>query len=190
MGQKTDQIFERGQLFLENGNYEQALRLFNQVLNREPKYKEALKNKVLIKIAEADKEEAEEALQFALNQLPEDDELQQIAGSFYINHKDVERGVTHLQRAIQMNEKNALAHYGLGIISANHQSDHRKAIDHFSKAIEQNPDFMEAFFNRGCSYLMADEWDQAKQDLNTARDLGHPDADDLLNKYFDEKLPE
>lgn len=187
MGQKTDQIFERGQLFLEDGNYEQALRLFNQVLNREPKYKRALKNKVLIKIAERDKEKAEESLQSALNKIPEDDELQQIAGSFYINNKELERGIDHLQHAIQLNDENALAHYGLGIISANHQSDHRKAIDHFSKAIEHSPNFTEAFFNRGCSYLIEDELDDAKQDLLKAQASGHPDADSVLDKFFDEE---
>lgn len=183
MGQKTDQIFERGQLFLEKGNYEQALRLFNQVLNREPKYKEALKNKVLIKIAEAPREEAKESLQFALNKFPEDDELHDIAGSFHINYKDFNTGVKHLKRSVQLNENNELAHYGLGIVSANHHSDHAQAIKHFSKAIEQNPEFAEAFFNRGCSHLMEDHVDKARQDLNTAKKLGHPDAEDILDKY-------
>lgn len=187
MGHTTDQIFERGQLFLEKGNYEQALRLFNQVLNREPKYKEALKNKVLIKIAEAPREEAKENLQFALKQLPEDDELHEIAGSFHINHKNFNTGIKHLKRSVQLNGNNTLAHYGLGIVSANHHSDHTQAIEHFSKAIEQNAEFAEAFFNRGCSHLMEDHVDKARQDLNTAKELGHPDAEDILDKYFDEE---
>ena len=184
MGQKTDQIFERGQSFLEKGNYEQALRLFNEVLNREPTYKEALKNKVLIKISEASKDEAITSLDFALDQLPEDDELQQIAGSFFINHQEFKRGLAHLHKSIQLNDKNALAHYGLGIVRANQQSDHKKAIEHFDKAIEQNPEFMEAFFNRGCSYLIEGESDNAKRDLIAAQKLGHPDVDELLEKYF------
>lgn len=187
MGQKTDQIFERGQRFLEKGNYEQALRLFNQVLNREPKYKEALKNKVLIKISEAPREKAKESLQMALKKLPEDDELHEIAGSFHINNKDINTGVKHLQRSLQLNGKNTLAHYGLGIVSANHRSDHLRAIEHFSKAIEQNPEFTEAFFNRGCSYLMDDQTDKARQDLITAKELGHPDAEGILDKYIDDE---
>ena len=110
MGQKTDQIFERGQSFLEKGNYEQALRLFNEVLNREPQYKEALKNKVLIKISEASKDEATKSLNFALDQLPQDDELQQIAGTFFINHQEFDKGLAHLRRSVQLTNKNALAH--------------------------------------------------------------------------------
>lgn len=187
MGQKTDQIFERGRSFLKKGNYEQALRLFNQVLNREPKNKEALKNKVLIKISQAPREEAKKSLQLALKKLPEDDELHEIAGSFHINNKDVNTGIKHLKRSIQLNGNNELAHYGLGIISANHRSDHVRAIEHFSKAIKQNPEFTEAFFNRGCSYLMENQTDKARQDLTTARELGHPDAEDILDKYFNEQ---
>ena len=184
MGQKTDQIFERGQSFLEKGNYEQALRLFNEVLNREPQYKEALKNKVLIKISEASKDEATKSLNFALDQLPQDDELQQIAGTFFINHQEFDKGLAHLRRSVQLNNKNALAHYGLGIVRANQQSDHQKAIEHFNKAIEVNPEFTEAFFNRGCSHLIVEQHEEAKRDLTAAKELGHPDVDELLEKYF------
>lgn len=187
MGQKTDQLLERGQSFLEKGNYEQALRLFNQVLNREPKNRDALKNKVLINISRAPAEEAKKSLEFALEQLPEDDELHEIAGAYHINNDEINTGVKHLKRSVQLNENNALAHYGLGIISANQYSDHKKAIEHFTKAIEQNPDFSEAFFNRGCSYLMMDEMKEAQKDLNSAKKLGHADAGDILAQYFSMK---
>ena len=187
MGQKTDKIFERGKLFMEKGNHEQALRLFNQVLNREPKYREALKNKVLIKIAEESSGEVKDCIESALEKLPEDDELQQIAGSFYINDNKIEKGQEHLSRAIELNEGNALAHYGLGMILANRYSDHEQAIRHFSKAIDQNPDFAEAFFSRGCSYLMQDNMAEARLDLVAARELNHPKAAELLQTYFDEQ---
>jgi len=184
MGQKTDQIFERGKLFMEKGNHEQALRLFNQVLNREPQYRKALKNKVLIKIAEASEEEAKASIENALTNTPDDDELQQIAGSFYINNNEIEKGERHLTKAIELNPDNVLALYGLGIISANLHSDHQTAIRYFSEAINRDPNFAEAFFNRGCSYLMQDIYDSAHCDLLKARNLGHPKAADILQSHF------
>ncbi len=153
-------------------------------LTENPQYKEALKNKVLIKISEASKDEATKSLNFALDQLPQDDELQQIAGTFFINHQEFEKGLAHLRRSVQLNNKNALAHYGLGIVRANQQSDHQKAIEHFNKAIEVNPEFTEAFFNRGCSHLIVEQHEEAKRDLTAAKELGHPDVDELLEKYF------
>ena len=184
MGQKTDQIFERGELFMEKGNHEQALRLFNQVLNREPNYQEALKNKVLIKIAEASGEDAKESIEFALSNTPEDNELQQIAGSFYINNNEMEKGENHLKKAIKLNPENVLALYGLGMLSANRHSDHQRAVRYFSNAIDGDPGFAKAFFGRGCSYLMQDKYDYARHDLLKARDLGHPKAADMLQNYF------
>ncbi|SMO40068.1 tetratricopeptide repeat protein [Fodinibius sediminis] len=184
MGQRTDQMFERGQLFLNNGNYEQALRLFNQVLNREPTHKGALKNKVLIQIAERETDKARESIEFALSENPKDDELQEIAGSFYINNNDIESGVAHLNRAVELNDGNVLAHYGLGIVTANQYEDHQQAVFHFSKAIEQDPEFADAFFNRGCSYLIEKQMKQARKDFVRARELGHEEAQDLLDSYF------
>src|SRR5699024_870169 len=183
MGQKTDGIFARGTLFMEKGNYEQALRLFNQVLNREPAYNEALKNKVLIYIDKKDKDSIQEVLESALSIIPQDDELKYIAGSYYVNIKSFKKGKKHLQKSVSINSENTMAQYSLGLVSANQDRNYKKAIAYFSKAIEQDPNFSKAHFSRGCSYLMIGETDLACKDLKEAHKLGHPDSQNIMAEY-------
>ncbi len=184
MGQRTERIYDRGVSFLRNKNYEQALRLFNQVLNREPGHKKALKNKLIIKIDQDKSQEAEEFLEFALKQVPDDSELQQIAGSYYMSLNKAETAEKHFKKSIALNNKNALAYYGLGLIAANQHSDHEEAIRCFSHAIQLDDNFANAHFNRGCSYMLQDKMGNAREDFLRAKELEHPEADHFLQQYF------
>jgi len=59
-----------------------------------------------------------------------------------------------------------------------------EAIADFSKAIEINPDYKEAYFNRGNAYAFGmDNLSQACSDWQKAYQLGHKPALDLINKY-------
>lgn len=184
MGQRTERIYNRGESFLQKKNYEQALRLFNQVLNREPGHKRALKNKLIIKIDQNQNQETEEFLEFALKQIPEDSELQQIAGSYYMSLNKAETAEKHFNKSISLDNKNTLAYYGLGLIAANQHSDHEEAIRCFSQAIQLDENFANAHFNRGCSYMLRDQMDQAREDFFKAKELEHPEADEFLKQYF------
>lgn len=184
MGQRTERFFERGKEFLEVGNNEQALRLFNQVLNREPGHKGALKHKALLLMASEPPRDAEKLLKRALDQQPEDVELLQITGSFYISIGKFEKAEKHLQKSVNLDNNNALAHYGLGIISVRHYSNHQEAIEHFNAAIEQNAELAEALFSRGCSYMIEGNMNQAKLDFQEAQKLHHSEASEMLDTYF------
>lgn len=184
MGQRTERIYNRGESFLRKKNYEQALRLFNQVLNREPGHKKALKNKVIIKIDQDKNQEAEEFLEFALKQVPDDSELQQIAGSYYMSLNKADTAEKHFKKSIVLDDKNALAHYGLGLIAANQHSDHEESIRCFSHAIQLENNFANAHFNRGCSYMLQDQMVKAREDFLKAKELEHPEADHFLQQYF------
>ncbi|MCW9708298.1 tetratricopeptide repeat protein [Fodinibius salsisoli] len=185
MGQRTERFFERGKNFFEAGNNEQALRLFNQVLNREPGHKGALKHKALLFTASEEPQKTEQFLDIALTQQPEDDELQQIAGAFYISINEFEQAEDYLKQSVQFNDRNALAHYGLGLICVRHYSDHSRAIKHFDKAIAHDAEFSEALFNRACSSMIVGATEKAKRDFQTAKKLNHPEAEEMLNNYFD-----
>ena len=50
--------------------------------------------------------------------------------------------------------------------------DYKKAIAHYNNSIKLNPDVGEAYCNRGEAQLHLQEWEEAKKDLTTARDMG------------------
>lgn len=184
MGQKTEKIFERAKVNLDENNHENALRLFNQVLNREPTHKKALRNKGLIKVLRGSTEEAEEFLLFAIEQQPEDDQLYQMLGTLYHNNEKPAEALKQFKKAVELNSSNAIAHQGLGMIYAQIFGEHRQAITHFSKAIETNSHKANIFFNRGCSYMLLEERSKAKDDFRKASDMGHTKSREMLEHYF------
>lgn len=184
MGQTTEKIFERAKVNLEENNHEHALRLFNEVLNREPRHLKALRSKALIKIMNAPQKEAEEFLLFAINQQPDDDQLHQMLGTFYHNNENPHKALAQFEKALKINGKNLLSLRGLGIIYAHFLGEHEKAINYFSKGlnIEQSADL---YFDRGCSYMICDNLEKAEQDLRKAADLGHQQAEEMISNYFE-----
>ena len=47
-----------------------------------------------------------------------------------------------------------------------------KAIEAYSRAIELNPKYAEAYYNRGEAWLHLEQWEKAKSDLTTAKSMG------------------
>ncbi len=185
MGQQTEKLFERAKVNLDEDNHENALRLFNEVLNREPSHKKALRSKGLIKVLNNSAEEAEEFLLFAIEQQPEDDHLYQMLGTLYHNNEEPTKALEQFKKAVELNDSNAIAHQGLGMIYAQIFGEHQQAITHFNKSIEGNSNKAEIFFNRGCSYMLMEERAKAKEDFRKASDLGHTKSREMLKKYFD-----
>lgn len=184
MGQKTEEIFERAKFNLERENHENALRLLNEVLNREPGHKRALRNKAIIKILNDKREEAEEFLKFAIKQQPEDDQLYQMLGTLYHNNDQPAEARKQFLKAIKYKPSNILAHHGLAMIYANRYSDHEKAIDYFTEAIRLSEGDADLYFSRGCSHLILDHKEEAKIDLQRASELDHQKAKEMLKEYF------
>lgn len=184
MSQKTDKLFERAKINLEKENHDNALRLLNEILNREPSHKEALRNKALIKILKDEEKETEEFLLFAIDQQPEDDQLYQMLGTFYHNHDKSKQALDYLKKAVEINDTNAVAHQGLGMLWAQVYGKHEKAVAHFTKTMELGKENADLYFNRGCSYMLLRQMEKAEQDLQKAKEMGHKKAREMIQKYF------
>ena len=184
MSQKTEKIFERAKVNLEEENHENALRLLNEVLNREPSHKKALRNKGLIKILKDSVEEAEEFLLFAIEQQPQDDQLYQMLGTLYHNHEQPIKALAQFKKAVEINSANTIAQQGLGMIYAHIFGEHEQAITHFTNAIEANSNKADVFFNRGCSYMITEEESKAEDDFRKADEMGHKKSGEMIKKYF------
>lgn len=178
---KTDRLLEQGEGHYSKGDYDNALRLFDQVLNREPANPEALKYKAIIKLRK-DREEAAAFLRSAVERC-EDDELYQMLGALYLDEKPDE-SLSFLLRSVDLNSDNTEAHYGLGILYASQKNDHEKAVQHFSRTLSGNPEHADACFNRGCSYMILHRMEKAEKDLKIAAEHGHQKAQEMLREYF------
>jgi tetratricopeptide (TPR) repeat protein len=78
--------------------------------------------------------------------------------------------------------KNKDAYYDRGKVKHVLQ-DYTGAIEDYSKAIELDPEHKDAYYFRGLSKIFLGLQDSGCLDLKKARDLGHPQASEAINKY-------
>ncbi len=86
---------------------------------------------------------------------------------------EIKSGLTtavHLQLQIQ-ELKDAAAYHSRGFISLS-RAQYDSAVADFTRAIEQNPNFMVAHYNRGVTYFELGKYDLAVADLTKAMKLG------------------
>lgn len=60
------------------------------------------------------------------------------------------------------------------------------AIENYTHAIELNPDYADAYYKRGGSWLRINEWEKARSDLEIAREMQMKviiTSDEIREKY-------
>jgi tetratricopeptide (TPR) repeat protein len=72
--------------------------------------------------------------------------------------------------------------YNLALIYSE-KSLYNYAIEAYGRAIKTNPNFAEAFYNRGLTYLNTDNTRKACNDLSKAGELGLPEAYEVIKQY-------
>ena len=85
--------------------------------------------------------------------------------------KDYKNAINHYTEAIKLNPKLARAYINRGTVSSE-QDEFKHAIADYSEAIKCNPQLAIAYFNRIICWLYLQDWQEAKSDLTTTRDMG------------------
>ena len=71
--------------------------------------------------------------------------------AYYFNHDKVERAMTFLEQLIAKEPESKMANYAMGVALYN-KKDYSKAIPYFDKAIEIDPEYVDAYYNAGVCY--------------------------------------
>lgn len=92
--------------------------------------------------------------------------------------------LSDLETVVQRIPNFKYAYYNIGYIYMLEQN-YVKAEEAFTKALKIDPDFGEALFNRGVTYIKQEKVQQAISDLSRAGELGLYDSYSLIKKYAD-----
>ena len=138
---------------------------------------EIVKNIALIYVSNGDNEKAIEAMKEARAESPDDVNLILTEANLHYKMGNKEEFKALLQKATEMDPKNAELQYNLGVISAESEQP-EEAKKHYEKAIELNPEYVNAYINLSALILAREQ--PLIEEMNG---LGTSKAD---NKRYDE----
>ena len=178
----SEQASEEGDVYYENGDYEQAIRLYSEYLELNPDNIKTLYNRGR---AYEEMELFELAYQDFLAVLEEDSENLQAnlsVGSYYYRKQDYTEATHFFDRAIKYHELSAQAHF-LSARSYHKQGMIDEAMKGYNQAITLDGDYGDAYLYRGAlkSYLKQNR--AACEDYQKAKALNADKADAALENF-------
>jgi tetratricopeptide (TPR) repeat protein len=131
--------YNLGAAFQAKGNFDAAIKEYEDVLRVAPDYKNASKNLGVAILAKGDPDAAILKLQLALRIDPNDSDVHYNLGLAFQVKGDPDSAISQYQAAIRLNPDNADAHHNLGLILAG-KRDFKAAAAEFREVLRINPD--------------------------------------------------
>jgi tetratricopeptide (TPR) repeat protein len=179
----TTAWFMRGINFKENGDTNKAVRDFQSAIEADPEFYNAYMQLGMIFQLRNDPA-SEGYFTNAIRIKPNSEEALYGRGLWYQDHNQLDKAIQDYTTIIQMNPRNRNAHFNLGYIHQIHLNIFPEAIKHYSRAIEADPRYAEAFYNRALCYEAVGNLDAAQSDFKSALMIRpvYPVAEQGLNR--------
>ena len=160
-------LFMKGFIYKEKGDTANAVQLFRRVCDRFPDYSPAFEELGVLYASVGDPM-AVDYLSTAIRLDPSNTNLLYALALFYQDHGDMDKAEELYHNILNLNPASADAWHNLGYIELFHYRDYPRAIEYFTKAIESNSTYIEAYANRGCAYELNGDNAHARADFETA----------------------
>ena len=166
---------DQGFQFFNQGEYEQALTVFNAALELDDQQPALWANVGNAHSKLNQKEQAVEAYQKAIDLDPEDPTLYQNMGGLYASMGDTEKARELYQKAVSLSaygdpKDAAVNYYNMGVTFIN-SGKTDEAIEALTKALEADPEYAEAHYQMGISMLGTGQMEESAGHLKKYLDL-------------------
>jgi len=160
-------LYEELLTLYETGNYANAITKADELTTRFPKNLDVAKlllNIVTIKLP--NNEKASYYFTRIRKNFPSDVDLLKQEVDFYLRTGNLDMAQSQLEQMISISPKDAKLYYNLGLIYY-YRNDYGKSIEFCQKALEIDPNFVDAHFNIGVfNFLMGMEYNKALSEMN------------------------
>jgi tetratricopeptide (TPR) repeat protein len=157
----------RGAAFRGLGQYEQALRDYDETLKLTPGLPEAQMNKGMVYWHKGDYAGAIRLFSEAIKLDPAFVEALTNRGAAFRKRGDNESAIADYSKAIEINPNDAMTFYNRGV-AYQKKEHHEKAISDFTSAIRLQTRYPEAYLNRGVAYMTLNKTLEARKDFEKA----------------------
>jgi tetratricopeptide (TPR) repeat protein len=160
--------FMKGMNFKEKGDTARAIGSFQTTIEQQPDYYDAYQQLGMIYTAQNNPL----GIQYfdgALRIKPKSEEALYGRGMCYQEVKhDYDKAIQDYTSITQMNPQNSNAHFALGFIHFQYLKVYAEAVKHYTRAIDADPNWPEAIYNRGLAYESMGNIAAAKSDYEKA----------------------
>lgn len=179
---------ERAAALADKGKYQEAVRLYRQAVQANPKATEALVGWGNALLALGDEAAARDKFLAALEISPKDAVIQVNLGVAYYRAGELDRAIQAYRAALETSPKLAAAHFNLAMALA-HRGDLAAAADGYRTAIALRPRFREAYNNLGLVYEALGDDDAAARAFRAAleKDDGYAPAHYNLGRLYEKQ---
>jgi len=166
---KNDQkaYFIKGFVYKESGDTSRAISSFTTVVELDPDYYDAYIQLGILHAAKGN----DLAIQYYSNALrvrPFSEEALYNRGLYYQENGLLDKAEEDYTLILSKNSAYANAYYNLGFIALVNKKDYPLAVKQFSKAIEIDQNYVEAFYNRGLAHQYTGNKKLAEKDFRSA----------------------
>lgn len=155
----------KGSIYRESGDTSRAISSLETAIEQDNKNTDAFYDLGVIYAARKNPL----ALEYYDNTLrinPSNNEAKYARAKFLQDVGKVDDAIKEYTTIITVNKTCENCYYNLGAIYLEIKKDNKKALENFTKAIEINPNYLEAYFARGYTYTKLKDKESAKADYN------------------------
>lgn len=169
--EEMNQEFQQGRTMMDQGQYDEAIKLFNSAAAKDPKQVAIWANLALAYDKAKQYEESVGAYNKAIELSPQDPGLFQNLGNVYSSMGDTEKAKEQYEKAAEIggatDPKAAAAnYYNMGVTYIN-AGKNEEAAEALKKAIAADPTHSEAHYQLGIVYLGMNKMEEAVKELKT-----------------------
>lgn len=172
----------RGKVYFNQGEYDKASADFSKANELDPKSAAIMTNLANSYLANEKAEEAMEIVTKGMEIAEKDEKVQLLLlmGNYYHRHGELDKANEQFNQAFELDKKNTAVLNNQAALFLD-QDNFESALDKCNKALDINPEMMEAYFNRGIANEMLRNVEDACSDWEQAFILGSEKAEEYLN---------
>ncbi len=152
----------KGNKLFQEKKYNEALKVYQELLEEQPKFKILNRNIGNCYFAMEDYEKAIEYYKKAIKEKGDNTEVYVAIGNAYINMGKNNEALKWYEKADVKKIKDFNVLYNIGVIFYNN-FNYEKAAEFFKMAVEHNPEFADGWYQLGMTYVGLNKIDEAKK---------------------------
>ncbi len=170
--QNRTALFMKGFIYKETGDTANAVALLRKVCDLYPDYEPAFEELGVLYSTRRDPM-ALEYLNTAIRLEPQNTNALYALAMYYQDLNQMDKAEELYKQILDINSNHTNAWHNRGYIELFTYGDYPEAINYFTRAIQCDSTFTEAWVNRGCAYELSGDKAHALEDFHTALELDH-----------------